>query len=1000
MPNFVSKSKQLIMKTKLLFLTLILSSFFANGQTIYVNQNATGSNNGTSWANAYVSLQTALTSVITTNKTIWVAAGTYKPSPSDRNTSFTFTYNGTNVYGGFIGTETLLSQRNPNVNITTLSGDLLSNDTSSLLPNETTRQDNSYHVIQIRGNTQNIVIDGFTISDGNANGVANNDCATSANLQSYHLRGGAIYANPYAGGHNLTAFIRNCILEKNSGTDVAVYTAFHPCGITVLSADINFEQCIVKNNYSGGNSAMLFSGSNGYNTYSKGSIVNCLFYNNTAINASCIYLGASTASGGNATGIDVDIINSTFSNNIGANGNVITMTNASNSRIRNCIVYANGSNTPLIISNGASIINNCILEGGQLSTTNLNPQFTDSYLNNYNLNSNSPAINTGNNTYNPSTLDLAGNTRIYDTTIDLGAYEFSGCTAPTNIQTSLVTGTSATVTWNNTAGVTYNLVYVITGQPIATGTEITNIATNTYNLTALGPSTKYDIYVSKNCSASINSGWSVAASLRTLGPIYVNQAATGNGSGSSWTNAYITLDDALASITTGITEIRVAQGTYKPKTVGLADPRKATFSIPSAAQIYGGFNGTETTLGERNPLLNITTLNGDLSGNDNSTIVHTNSLRNDNVYHVVSLLGNTVFILLDGFTISGGNANGSLDYTLAANSFDDTRAGAIYVSTKNSSNIYCDVKNCILEKNTGSDVGVYATVSVLSANNIIVNFDKCIIRNNQSSGPFSNMFFYGFSNSSNTRTTQSLISNCLFHNNVSNYAAGGQGSSCITTYQDATAGGSYSTANIFITNCTFTNNTGPNGKVLSLLFSSNTTVSNSILYGNGSTTPLYIFPTASTLPNGNNNIIQGGQLSGLNSNPLFVSTSNFQLSAGSLAIDSGNNLSSYGTTDLLGNQRIYNTTVDMGAYEYGSSLGTHSFTDFINFIIYPNPTSSILNINSNEEIKLIEIYSLEGKLIFSTIENKIDISNLKSGLYVIKVTNSKNEIGVKKLIKE
>lgn len=987
------------MRTKLFFLTLVLSSFFAKGQTIYVNQNATGSNNGTSWANAYVSLQTALTSVTTTNKTIWVAAGTYKPSPSDRNTSFTFTYTGTSIYGGFIGTETLLSQRNPNANITRLSGDLSSNDASSLLPAETTRQDNSYHVVQMRGNIQNIIIDGFTISDGNANGVANNDCATSANLQTYHLRGGAIYANPFAGGHNLTAFVRNCVLEKNSATDVAVYSAFHPCGITVLSADVNFEQCIVKNNYSGGNSAMLFSGSNGYNTYSRGSIVNCLFYNNTAINASCIYLGASTASGGNATGIDVDIINSTFSNNIGANGNVITMTNASNSRVRNCIIYGNGSNTPLVISNGASIINNCIFEGGQSSTTNLNPQFTDASLNNYTLNSNSPALNTGNNTYNSTTLDLAGNTRIYDTTIDLGAYEFSGCTSPTNIQTSLVTGTSATVTWNNIAGVTYNLVYVIAGQPIATGTEITNIATNTYNLTNLDPSTKYDIYVSKNCTASINSGWSVAASFRTLGPIYVNQAATGNGSGSSWTNGYVTLDAALQSITTGITEIRVAQGTYKPNTSGLANPRKATFSIPPSAQIYGGFNGTETTLSERNPTLNVTTLNGDLIGNDNNTIAHTNSARNDNAYHVVSLLGNSTSILIDGFTISGGNANGSLDYTLANNSFDDTRAGAIYVSTKNSSNIYCDVKNCILEKNTGSDVGVYATVSVLSANSINVNFDKCIIRNNQSSGGFSNMFFYGFSNSTNTRTAQSRISNCLFHNNVSNYASGGQGSSCITTYQDATAGGSYSTVSVLITNCTFTNNTGPNGKVLALLYSSNTRVSNSILYGNGSTTPLYIYPAASTLPIGNNNIIQGGQLSGLNTNPLFVSASNFQLSAGSPAIDSGNNTYVNGTTDLLGNARITNSTVDMGAYEYDAALSNTSFTSLNDFIVYPNPTANSLTIHTTEEIKSISIYSLDGKEILNSSEKSIDVSVLQTGIYLVKITSTQDTIGIKKFQK-
>src|SRR6185369_12511693 len=86
----------------------------------YVNDNAGGTNSGANWTNAYTSLQSALADSCTE---IWVAAGTYKPAASDRTVSFALE-SGTAIYGGFAGTETLLAQRDPLVNVTALSGDL------------------------------------------------------------------------------------------------------------------------------------------------------------------------------------------------------------------------------------------------------------------------------------------------------------------------------------------------------------------------------------------------------------------------------------------------------------------------------------------------------------------------------------------------------------------------------------------------------------------------------------------------------------------------------------------------------------------------------------------------------------------------------------------------------------------------------------------------------------------------------------------------------------
>lgn len=94
-------------------LTLLISFTFplclaqskAMGQTIrYIKQNATGG--GTSWNDASGDFQAMINESASGNE-VWVAAVTYQPSA---NNSF-FMKEGVKIYGGFTGTETLLSQR-------------------------------------------------------------------------------------------------------------------------------------------------------------------------------------------------------------------------------------------------------------------------------------------------------------------------------------------------------------------------------------------------------------------------------------------------------------------------------------------------------------------------------------------------------------------------------------------------------------------------------------------------------------------------------------------------------------------------------------------------------------------------------------------------------------------------------------------------------------------------------------------------------------------------
>jgi hypothetical protein len=78
------------------------------------------------------------------------------------------------------------------------------------------------------------------------------------------------------------------------------------------------------------------------------------------------------------------------------------------------------------------------------------------------------------------------------------------------------------------------------------------------------------------------------------------------------------------------------------------DPRTATFQMKSGVALYGGFSGTETARNQRDWAANVTILSGDIGAEgDNS----------DNSYHVVTANNTDASAVLDGFTISGGNAN-------------------------------------------------------------------------------------------------------------------------------------------------------------------------------------------------------------------------------------------------------------------------------------------------------------------------------------------------------
>lgn len=191
------------MKSGFVFILVVFSYTNIRAQTVhYVDQSATGGmQTGATWGDAFTDLQAAL-AVAHSGDAIWVAGGTYKPTlGADRTVSFRLV-DGVQLFGGFSGTETALSQRDFETNKTILSGDIG-------IPGELT--DNAYHVVRGKGLGSNTVLDGFYITGGysyNESPAAIIDRFGAGML----LEGAAAVANS-------RPVIQHCWFEKNYGDE-------------------------------------------------------------------------------------------------------------------------------------------------------------------------------------------------------------------------------------------------------------------------------------------------------------------------------------------------------------------------------------------------------------------------------------------------------------------------------------------------------------------------------------------------------------------------------------------------------------------------------------------------------------------------------------------------------------------------------------------------------------------------------------------------------------
>jgi hypothetical protein len=282
---------------RLLTAFILLCASTAQAATWYVVSGGTGTQDGSSWTNAYASIQTALDAASSGDQ-VWVSQGTYTGSSSPVVTI----KSGMAVYGGFAGTETTFDDRD------------LSTSHTTTIDGENARQ-----CVDV---DTTATLDGFTVTKGNNTGNSGggiysagtvSNCTVSDNTTTitYPIEGGGIYAE--------SGIVTNCIIMNNS--------SYSGGGISVNSGMVS--NCLITGNssigtYASGGGIVVSSGGvvtnctvsknssddgNGGGIYNCGTVTNCTVLENSA-----------NYNGGGIENIFGTVTNCTVSNNSAQDG--------------------------------------------------------------------------------------------------------------------------------------------------------------------------------------------------------------------------------------------------------------------------------------------------------------------------------------------------------------------------------------------------------------------------------------------------------------------------------------------------------------------------------------------------------------------------------------------------------------------------------------------------------------------------------------------------------
>ncbi|MCH7812633.1 MAG: right-handed parallel beta-helix repeat-containing protein, partial [Planctomycetes bacterium] len=424
----------------------------------------------------------------------------------------------------------------------------------------------------------------------------------------------------------------------------------------------------------------------------------------------------------------------------------------------------------------------------------------------------SPCIDTGTNDTQPALpeTDHDGGPRIVDAIVDMGAHE-----GPT--QALLIAGDPVGVPEGQTAEFTVTLacepagpvqvsvayglgdadIYVESGATLTfdptdfwipqtvvlAAADDDDLSEGIARFRISAPDTAFATVVAREIENDIES------------ILFVDADAVGANDGSSWLDAFLELRQAMilaAAAPAAVDEIRVAQGVYTPAAPN-AD-RAATFQLVTGVVVNGGYAGWGTPdPDERDPALFESVLSGDLNGDDGPDFANIE----ENSYHVVTGSGTDLTAILDGFTVTGGNADADEPSLHRSGGGMCNYTGAPTVA------------NCTFLANSATETGG----GLYNDDASRPTLTHCTFIDNRA--------FYGGGMGNEYHSGVQTLTDCTFIGNSADYAGGGlyhsgniSMSNCtfLDNSTDRRGGGMYNAASVAsLTNCTFRGNTAEEG---------------------------------------------------------------------------------------------------------------------------------------------------------------------------------------------